>query len=72
MMMKMMKILLLMIDTADDAAADSVSNFLHAIVVGWWLNADGIDSMCCRLWGCLFVGSQSDMWKCNPGCFLDL
>jgi hypothetical protein len=49
-----------------------VSNFLHAIVVGRWLNADGIDSMCCRLRGCLFVGSQSDMWKCNPGCFLDL
>ncbi len=40
-------------------------------VVGCWLDADGIDSMC-RLRGCLFVGSQSDMWKCNPGCFLDL
>jgi hypothetical protein len=70
-MTMMMKILLLMIDTADAAVADSVSNFLHAIVVRWWLNADGIDSMC-RLRGCLFVGSQSDMWKCNPGCFLDL
>jgi len=51
----------------DDDADDDDEDF----VVGWWLNADGIDSMC-RLRGCLFVGSQSDMWKRNPGCFLDL
>jgi hypothetical protein len=51
---------------------DDDDDYDEDFVVGCWLNADnGIDSMC-RLRGCLFVGSRSDMWKCNPGCFLDL